>query len=246
MIYIHKALPLVISPLGLLVALLLLGIFLRRFWPFYLVLIFTLIFSWPPTARLIWRSLESTYPYQPIDRVEQADAVVVLSGMLGMFETEYGHVAEWGGAADRFFAGIDLIQAGKADKLIFTRGQMPWSDGPPEGEVLRLKALNMGVPEANILLTGKAANTADEAIQVKTLLQQEGLNHIILVTSSFHMPRSKLLFDNAGINNVAYPTDFQANATTNWLDMIPSAQAFSATSSGLREYIGRMYYWLRF
>ena len=105
--------------------------------------------------------------------------MVVLSGMLGMFETEYGHVAEWGGAADRFFAGIDLIQAGKADKLIFTRGQMPWSDGPPEGEVLRLKALNMGVPEANILLTGKAANTADEAIQVKTLLQQEGLNHII-------------------------------------------------------------------
>ena len=74
----------------------------------------------------------------------------------------------------------------------------------------------------------------------------EGLDHIILVTSSFHMPRSKRLFDHAGINNVAYPTDFQANATTNWLDMIPSAKAFKETSSGLREYIGRMYYWLRF
>jgi len=246
LIYIHKALPLVISPLGLLVALLLLGLFLRHFWPFYLVLIFTLIFSWPPTARLIWSSLESTYPYQPIDRVEQADAVVVLSGMLDTFETEHGHVAEWGDATDRLFAGIDLIKAGKADKLIFTRGQMPWSDSPPEGEVLRLKALNMGIPEANILLTGKAANTADEAIQVKTLLQQEGLNHIILVTSSFHMPRSKLLFDNAGINNEAYSTDFQANGSISWLDMIPSAQAFSATSSGLREYIGRIYYWLRF
>ena len=172
--------------------------------------------------------------------------MVVLSGMLGMFETEHGYVAEWGGATDRFFAGIDLIKAGKAEKLIFTRGQMPWSDSPPEGEVLRLKALKMGIPEANILLTGKAANTADEAIQVKKLLQQEGLNHIILVTSSFHMPRSKLLFDNAGINNVAYSTDFQANGSMSWLDMIPSAQAFSATSSGLREYIGRMYYWLRF
>jgi hypothetical protein len=48
LIYIHKALPLVISPLGLLVALLLLGLFLRRFWPFYLVLIFTLIFPGHP------------------------------------------------------------------------------------------------------------------------------------------------------------------------------------------------------
>ena len=246
MIYIHKALSLLFSPLGLLVALLLLGLFLRRFWPFYLVLIFTLIFSWPPTARLIWSSLESTYPYQHIDRVEQADAVVVLSGMLGMFETEHGYVAEWGGATDRFFAGIDLIKAGKADKLIFTRGQMPWNDSPPEGEVLRLKALNMGIPESNILFTGKAANTADEAIQVKTLLQQEGLNHIILVTSSFHMPRSKRLFDHAGINSVAYPTDFHANGSISWLDMIPSAQAFNDTSSGLREYMGRMYYWLRF
>ena len=246
MIYIHKVLPLIISPLGLLVALLLLGLFLRRFWPFYLVLIFTLIFSWPPTARLIWKSLESTYPYQHIDHVEQADAVVVLSGILGMFETKHGYEAEWGGAADRFFVGIDLIKAGKADKLIFTRGKMPWSNSPPEAEVLRLKALKMGIPEANILLTGEASNTANEAIQVKKLLQAEGLNHIILVTSSFHMPRSKRLFDNAGINNVAYPTDFQAYRSISWLDMIPSAQAFSATSSGLREYIGRIYYWLRF
>ena len=172
--------------------------------------------------------------------------MVVLSGMLDTFETAHGHVVEWGDATDRLFAGIDLIKAGKADKLIFTRGQMPWSDSPPEGEVLRLKALGMGIPEANILLTGKAANTADEAIQVKKLLQQEGLKHIILVTSSFHMPRSKRLFDHAGINNVAYPTDFQANTTTSWLDMIPSAKAFKETSSGLREYIGRMYYWLRF
>ena len=84
MIYIHKVLPLIVSPLGFLVALLLLGIFLRRFWPIYLVLIFTLIFSWPPTARLIWSSLESTHPYEHIDNIEQADAVVVLSGMLGM------------------------------------------------------------------------------------------------------------------------------------------------------------------
>jgi uncharacterized SAM-binding protein YcdF (DUF218 family) len=245
MIYIHKTLPLIVSPLGLLVALLLLGLFLRRFWPIYLVLIFTLIFAWPPTARWIWSSLESTYPYQHIDHVEKADAVVVLSGMIDIFETEHGYSTEWGDATDRLFAGIDLITAGKADKLIFTRGKMPWSDSPPEGELLRLRALKMDIPEANILLTGEAANTADEAIQVKKLLQQEGLNHIILVTSSFHMPRSKRLFDHAGINNVAYPTDFQANATPRWLDMIPSAEAFEETSSGLREYIGRIYYWLR-
>ena len=176
---------------------------------------------------------KSTYPYQPIDHVEKAHAVVVLSGMIDMFETDHGYTSEWGDATDRLFAGNNLIAAGKVEKLIFTHGKMPWGDSPPEGEVLRLRALKMGIPEVNILLTGEAANTANEAIQVKKL-QQEGLNYIILVTSSFHMPRSKRLFDHASIK------DFLAIVTPRWLGMIPSAEAFKDTLSGLREYIGRI------
>ena len=191
-------------------------------------------------------NLESEYPYQPMSAVPKADAVLVLSGMLGGFKSEYGYVTEWGDP-DRFFVGVQLVQSGKADRLIFTRGQMPWSDSPPEGELLKQKAIEMGSASDQILLTSLVSNTSEESFAVKTVMEQNGLNKIILVTSGFHLPRAKLLFDEVGIKTYPYPTDFKAaNTGLNWLDFVPSADAFSNTSNGIREYIGRLYYWLKF
>jgi len=246
MIYLHKLLPLIVSPLGLLISLMLIALVLRRQWPVYWALVILLICSFPLTARSIWVGLESEYQYQPPTTVPQADAVLVLSGMLGGFETEDGYVTEWGDP-DRFFVGLQLVKLGKADRLIFTRGQMPWSDSPPEGELLKQKALEMGISPQQILLTSIVSNTAEEASAVKGLMAENGLNKIILVTSSFHLPRAKLLFDQAGVDTYPYPTDFKASSgDVTWLHFIPSADAFRDTSSGIREYIGRLYYWLKY
>jgi uncharacterized SAM-binding protein YcdF (DUF218 family) len=246
MIYLHKLLPLIVSPLGLLISLMLLALVLRRQWPVYWALVILLICSFPLTARSIWVGLESEYQYQPPTTVPQADAVLVLSGMLGGFETEDGYVTEWGDP-DRFFVGLQLVKLGKADRLIFTRGQMPWSDSPPEGELLKQKALEMGISPQQILLTSIVSNTAEEASAVKGLMAEYGLNKIILVTSSFHLPRAKLLFDRAEVETYPYPTDFKAaSRDITWLHFIPSADAFRDTSSGIREYIGRLYYWLKY
>ena len=246
MIYLHKLLPLIVSPLGLLISLMLLALVLKRQWPLYWALVILLICSFPLTSRSIWVGLESEYQYQPPTTVPQADAVLVLSGMLGGFETEDGYVTEWGDP-DRFFVGLQLVKLGKADRLIFTRGQMPWSVSPPEGELLKQKALEMGISPHQILLTSIVSNTAEEASAVKGLMAENGLNKIILVTSSFHLPRAKLLFDQAGIGTYPYPTDFKASSRdVTWLHLIPSADAFRNTSSGIREYIGRLYYWLKY
>jgi len=246
MIYLHKLLPLIVSPLGLLISLMLLALLLRRQWPVYWALLFVLVCSFPLTARSIWVGLESEYPYQPMSALPKADAVLVLSGMLGGFETQDGYVTEWGDP-DRFFVGVQLVKLGKADRLIFTRGQMPWSESPPEGEMLKQKALEMGVSPDQILLTSIVSNTAEESLAVKDLMAKYGLTKIILVTSSFHLPRAKLLFDKAGVDTYPYPTDFKAaSRDVTWLHFIPSADAFKATSNGIREYIGRFYYWLKY
>jgi len=246
MIYLHKLLPLIVSPLGLLISLMLLALVLRRHWPLYWALVILLICSFPLTSRSIWVGLESEYQYQPPTTVSQADAVLVLSGMLVGFESEDGYVTEWRDP-DRFFVGLQLVKLGKADRLIFTRGQMPWSDSPPEGELLKQKALEMGISPQQILLTSIVSNTAEEASAVKGLMAEYGLNKIILVTSSFHLPRAKLLFDRSGVETYPYPTDFKAASTDiTWLHFIPSADAFRDTSIGIREYIGRLYYWLKY
>ena len=246
MIYLHKLLPLIVSPLGLLISLMLLALLLRRQWPMYWALLILLVCSFPLTARSIWVGLESEYQYQPPATLPKADAVLVLSGMLGGFETQDGYVTEWGDP-DRFFVGLQLVKLGKADRLIFTRGQMPWSNSPPEGEILEQKALEMGISSDRILLTSIVSNTAEESLAVKDLMAEYGLTKIILVTSSFHLPRAKLLFDKAGVDTYPYPTDFKAaSRDVTWLHFIPSADAFRETSNGIREYIGRFYYWLKF
>lgn len=245
MIYIHKLLPLLASPLSLITAFLILAIILRRQWPVFWALIILLICSFPLTAKSIWRGLESDYPYRPISQATPADAILVLSGMISSYKSDYGFITEWHDP-DRFFVGIELFQAGKAKKMIFTGGKMPWSNSPPEGELLMLKAIEMGIPSEKILLTSIVSNTAEESHAVKKLLEQHELNEILLVTSSFHMPRAKLLFDRSGVKTYPYPTDFRASEReVRWLDYIPSAGAFDMTSAGLREYLGRAYYWIK-
>jgi uncharacterized SAM-binding protein YcdF (DUF218 family) len=243
MIYMHKLLPLLVSPLGLIFFLFFLSIFIRSKILIVSAFFVLLICSFPLTAHLIWKSLESSYPYENIQNVERRDAVVVLSGILQFHEAEEGIVFEWGEAADRFFEGVELVKLGKAEKLIFTRGLMPWNDGPSEGELLKVKALKMGLEDHQVLLTGNAANTSDEAKQVKKILVDFGFKNIILVTSSFHMPRAKSIFDHEGIDSRAFAVDYRSDGIE-WLDFIPSAKGFFDTSFGIREYMGRLYYFM--
>ena len=205
-----------------------------------------LVASLPLTADRIWTELESDYPYQSIESVENADAIVVLSGMLGGIETDEGIITQWGDA-DRFMTGINLLKAGKAPLIIFTRAQWPWMNLPPEGEILANQATGMGISSNKILLTGIVTNTADEADEVKALMDLTGIRSIILVTSAFHMPRAKTLFDRAGVESSPYPTDFKSSGGhIDWMSFVPSAGGLNKTSEGIREFVGRLYYWIRF
>jgi uncharacterized SAM-binding protein YcdF (DUF218 family) len=243
MLFLHKLLPLIVSPLGLVVFFLLMSVLVRRRGPAVAGLLVLLVSALPLTADRLWTALEAEYPYRPIESVGNADAVVVLSGMLGGIETSDGVVPQWGEATDRFFAGIDLLTAEKAPLIIFTRGQYPWDSLPPEGEQLASRAIAMGIRENQILLTGTVTNTADEAAEVKTLMEFGGMRRVILVTSSFHMPRAVMLFARKGIETVPYPTDFRADgASVDWMDWVPSAGGLNQTSDAVRELIGRLYY----
>ena len=247
MLVLHKLLPMIVSPLGLVVGLLLLSVMFRRRTPIVLALGLLLISSLPLTANLIWKNLEADHPYQPIESVEPADAVVVLSGIRGGFiRTENRIIPQWGEATDRFFAGVDLWRAEKAPLIVFTQAKMPWSELPPEGEQLAKRAIAMGIPESRILLTGTVTNTADEAREVRALMDFSGMRRVILITSSFHMPRAETLFRRAGVEVVPYPTDFRSTGVgADWRIFIPSAGGLNKSSEGIREYIGRLYYWIK-
>ena len=119
---------------------------------------------------------------------------------------------------------------------------MPWTDNwEPEGFILKNKAVSLGAPKAKILVTEKANNTYGESIAVTKLIPNN--SSIILVTSAFHMHRSKYLFENQGFKVIPFPVDFRyQNINNSIIHYIPHHTALRKTSRFIRENIGRIYY----
>ena len=246
MIYIHKLLPMVASPLFLVIILFIWGTFSGRKWVGLSGVAILVLCSLPMISKKLIAYLERDYVLKPASTASIADAVVVLSGMVRTVEGKNGLVYEWGEASDRIFAGIELIGEQKAPLLILTGGKLPWSVGIPEGEYLEKKAIKNGVPSEVIRITDKVQNTDQEAKEVAKLLNKNDPK-IILVTSAFHMPRAQIVFEAAGLSVFPFAVDFMIGAKKSTvMDFIPNAGAFTGTSFFIREIIGRMYYYLKY
>ena len=246
MILLHKILPLLASPLFLILVLAVWGALIRSKTINLAAVGILIVCSLPVVSNQLIYFLEQDYALAPTQSVKEADAIVVLSGMVRTIEGEDGLVYEWGEAADRIFAGIDLIKENKASVLILTGGKLPWSVGKPEGAYLREIAEGLGVPADSILVTEKVQNTDQEAKAVAKLLNKDHPT-VILVTSAFHMPRAQTVFEAAGIVVSPFAVDFLTDADkTKAMDFIPSAEAFRESSFFVREIIGRLYYSLKY
>ena len=246
MIYLHKILPLIASPLFLIIFLIILGTILKSK-KITLFGVFILIFcSLPIISSKLTAYLEKDYTLQDASAINNADAIVVLSGMIKTIKVNDKLKYEFGDGVDRILSGIDLFKSNKASLLILTKGQLPWSLGMPEGEYLKEFAIKLGVPEESILITDNVENTDQEAKSVKKLLNSNDAK-VILVTSAFHMPRAKKVFEASNIKVIPFAVDFiNSHQKIAFMSFIPSANALSGTSLFVREMIGRLYYYLKY
>ena len=249
MIYLHKVIPLIISPLFLVIILLVILICLRKSKLFkiknlllFLSFLTLFLFSNPLISNKLIKYIED--PYQPVElsNVPVSDFIVVLSGTTHFVKDD---VYEWIDS-DRFFGGIKLLNAKKGKKIIYTSGILPWEKNKKtEGELLKKLSIEFGVNENDILTTTNVQNTYEEASAISNLVRKE--TKIILVTSAFHMSRAEFLFEKKGLKVFPYPVDFKFNNDkVSILNFIPSASSFKRSSFAIRELLGRVYYSLKF
>ena len=244
MIYLHKILPTFVLPIMLVIIVILIGLIKNKKKIIYISVAALYIISTPIFSNNFFKLVEGTEYRKPISTIDSADAIVVLSGMLEINEVEDSTYVEWGDP-DRFFGGLTLFKAGKAQKLVFTGGKMPWDKSKKtEGEVLKEYAISSGMPSEKIFVTKDVENTADEAVAVKELTSPS--KRIIIVTSAFHMYRAKRLFEKQGFEVIPYKVDHKLGRNKEMLimDLLPNAESLKLTESGIRELIGRMYYLL--
>ena len=162
-----------------------------------------------------------------IAALEKSDFVVVLSGDIARFEN-----------------ALDILETGKADKVIVTAGKTPWekkldSDGHRYIKIAKQR----GIESEKILITGVVFNTEQEAMEIKRMIPID--SELTLVTSAVHMTRAKMLFEKAGFQITAFPVSFYLGHKTTLMSFIPSALALNTSSNIFREFQGRLFYWLK-
>ncbi|TLU86026.1 MAG: YdcF family protein [Chlorobium sp.] len=246
MVFFNKLAAALLLPFGLALLCILGGLAFKRrllVWAGFFVL---LLFSMPVTSDMLMRSVEGDAGRASAVSVQNADAIVVLSGMLN--QVKGAPLGEWGDGADRYEGGIELFKAGKAPVIVFTKGLWPWrTNATPEGELLAARAVRSGIPPSAIFLTGNAGNTAEEAKAVRKLLGS-GVNGrtktIILVTSAYHMRRSMLLFENSGFHVIPFRVDYQVGYVNplTLLDFLPDANSLEQSEKAIREVYGCIFY----
>ena len=209
--------------------------------------------SLPLLSERLIQSVEGNQVKRNAQELPRADAIVVLGGSIQWVTGERGLVPEWGDG-DRFFAGLDLMDAGRAPNLVFTGGKVPWDLAlKSEGHVLKQYAERFGVATDNIHVTADVHNTAEEALAVRALLRNspagikaERDSTVILVTSAFHMRRATSLFEQVGLTVIPYAVDFKVPAAKiTPMSFLPSATALSTTDGAMREMLGVLYYKVR-
>jgi uncharacterized SAM-binding protein YcdF (DUF218 family) len=203
------------------------------------------IISTPIFSNNFFKLVEGSEYRKSISAIDSADAIVVLSGMLEINEVGDSTYIEWEDP-DRFFVGIALLKAGKAQKLVFTGGKMPWDKAKKaEGEVLKEYAILNGISSEKILVTKDVENTADEALATKELIRPD--KRIILVTSAYHIIRARKLFEKQAFIVIPYKVDYKTSLKRDVgiMDFLPSAGNLKITETGIREIIGRFFYLIK-
>ena len=109
------------------------------------------------------------YWMMPVDVPVQADAIIVVSG----------------GGDERLDKGIELFNEGYSDIIVFS-GDAIDPDSPSNAEVMRDIAISYGIPKDSILIDPDSKTTNENAKNVKSILEKNGINPkvLILVTSS--------------------------------------------------------------
>ena len=125
--------------------------------------------------------------------------------------------------------------------IVVTGGRVLAAESvPAEADVARRLLLDLGFPDARILVESQSRTTAENA---RNTAEVFGFSRVAVVTSAYHMPRSLYAFEAAGISPVPAPAAFRTDRRPlRPIDAMPMAKALYNSSVFLREIVGLLFY----
>ncbi len=195
----------------------------------------------PAVSSRLKLSLEGA-PLDPAKAVV-GQAIVVLGGGVRAQAPEFGGDTVSSFTLERVRYAAHLHRQLK--KPILVSGGNPTGQTLPEAVVMKASlATDFGVDARWV---ESASNTTEENARASyALLAPLGIDHVLLVTHGWHMPRAQAVFQRAGFKVIAAPTGLTGLPAHGVLAWVPSAPAFADACMALREWLGITWYRLKF
>jgi len=182
----------------------------------------------------------------PFSEVRKYKLGIVLTGVTSGFREPADRVYFQRGA-DRVTHTLQLYKEGFIDKILISGGSGRLVDVEiREADQLKKAFMLMGVPEEDMMIENQSRNTYESAEEVKKILGDSiRADDCVLITSSFHMRRSRACFKKAGIPMETFSTDFYAHPRYFYLDtlLVPSLDALVLWQKLIKEWVGFAAYW---
>jgi len=206
------------------------------------------LLSIAPVSKLLAYSLESRckLPSDPV--LSTLDVVIILGGGIEASGGLREYPEPSGITYSRLVSGVRIFRQSGAKMLVLSGGG-PAESTESEAGVMKDLACELGVQEDSILTERDSQNTMEQAVRLAELLSGAKKRRIGLVTSALHMLRSAKEF------KVRFPEDTIVPVPVNYIyrpprwqikSIVPSAGALLTSTHAVHEWIGMIWYPIRY
>lgn len=249
MFIISKLMGFLSSPISLIVFFIALALLIKKYKKHFIVIsiLIFLFFSQPLVFRGVVKQWEGA-PQHLMQNDSTHKYLVVLGGMSSFYE-ETNRIRFWQ-SGDRLMQALWLYKNNNFEKFIISGGTAAiLIDEVPESIFLSRYLQEVGIDENEIVIDSLSRNTFENALECSKIFEN---NHwkkeIVLVTSSWHLPRAKWCFEQNGFHVYPVGADFlyPINSQIIINDFIPSLSVLQKWELILKEWIGILYYKIRY
>lgn len=197
-----------------------------------------------PISDSVMYPLESRF-HKPDQLPASIDGIIVLGGGEELELSLDWQTAEMGNGGDRFLAAAILAKAYPLAPVIFAGGSGLLDSPVLASELSVSKDLltAMGINESRLIIESSSRNTYENFIFLSPILPKKD-GRYLLITSSFHMPRSVGIARKHGIDVIPYPVDYRSHSVSLRQSDFSVFEHLKVLEPAWREWIGlTVYYW---
>ncbi|MDX1491495.1 MAG: YdcF family protein [Pseudohongiellaceae bacterium] len=195
-----------------------------------------------PVGEWLIYPLESRFAATPA-LPENVEGIIALGGALDSVSSKAWQQTNSNESADRIHALIELAQRYPQARIVFTGGSGSLrNQSIKEAELIGPLLQTMGLDLRRLETEADSRNTWENARNSKALIQPTSAGNWILVTSAFHMPRSRGVFCANNWPTIAWPVDHRSSKDDLFRMEFKLSQHMSTLDTALREWVGLIAY----